>query len=111
MKKGILVPKQVTEHVDADFGICVWELEKGVYVQNKDGDYFCAQGKVGDLRVEKRMVEAVASLDIKKGRPVWFPGFRKITQSEWEDQMERLLDGKVPDIVDVYRQASKDGES
>lgn len=102
--KGILVPKQVAEYPDVAFGVCVWELEKGVYLKNEYGDYFCAQGRVGDRRIEQRMIDAVKSNFDIGGRPAWFPAFRKVTNSEWEDQMERLMDGKVPDIVDAVIQ-------
>jgi hypothetical protein len=105
MSEGILVPKQVMDYPDVGFGVCVWELERGVYLKNGEGDYFCVQGRVGDLRLEQRMIDAVKSNFDLKGRPVWFPSFRKITTSEWEDQMERLLDGKVPDAVDAVLQA------
>lgn len=105
MGKGILVPKQVAEHPNVGFGVCVWQLEHGVFLKNSDGDYFCAQGRVGDLRVEQRMRDAVKSNFGLPGQPVWFPAFRKVTDSEWEDQMERLLDGKVPDVVDAVIQA------
>lgn len=105
MSEGILVPKQVMDYPDVGFGVCVWELEKGVYLKDSEGNYFCAQGRVGDLRMEKRMRDAVRSNFDLPGKPVWFPSFRKVTDSEYEDQMERLLDGKVPDVVDAVMQA------
>jgi len=108
---GILVPKQRTEHVDVGFGVCVWQMPDGSYVKNTEGDYFCAQGKIGNLNIEKRMRDAVKHLGITTGKPAWFPGFRKITQSEWEDQMDRFMDGKVPDAVDLYLQNTENGQS
>lgn len=108
---GIMVPKKKTVHADTSFGVCVWQMPDGSYVKNEEGDYFCIQGSVGNLNLEKRMRDAVKHLGISTGKPAWFPGFRQITKSEWEDQMERFMDGKVPDAVDLYLQASEHGES
>lgn len=110
---GLMVPKRRTVPVDASFGVCVWQLPDGSYIKNEDGDYFCAQGKLGNPVIERKMRDAVRyDLGITSGKPVWFSGFRKVTQSEWEDQMERLIDGKVPDAVDLYLQNKENnGES
>lgn len=105
-------PKRVMEASEEDlaFGICVWQLPDGSYVQDGDGNHLSAQSWVGNPVMEEKMSRAAKSLGVKEGKPFWLPGFRKITQGEWEDQMERLLDGKVPDAVDIYRQ-EKNGKS
>ncbi len=102
---GILVPKKTAEHPDVSFGVCVWELPNGGFVMDNEGNYFCAQGPLLNRNTEQKMRDAVKGLGITEGQPEWLPGFRKITQSEWEDQMERLQDGKVADVVDLYYQS------
>jgi hypothetical protein len=101
---SVYIPKRVAEMPDTGFGVCLWRLPDGTYIQNDNGDYLCAQGVVGNLKSERQMVAAAASLGITEGKPFWLPAFRKISQSEWEDQMEALLDGRMPDPVDIYRQ-------
>lgn len=105
-------PKRVMEvdQEDLAFGICVWQFPDGSYLQNDQGDYFSAQGPVYDIVVEKKMRDSVKTMGITNGKPFWLPGMRKITNSEWEDQMERLQDGKIPDPVDVYRQIRQNGK-
>jgi hypothetical protein len=102
---GILVPRKKTVHADVSFGVCVWKMADGSFLKNEEGDYYCLQGQVGNFNIENRMRESVkTNFGITTGSPAWFPGFRQITKSEWEDQMERLMDGKVPDAVDLYLQ-------
>lgn len=89
-----------------DWGICLWKLPDGSYIMDNQGNYLVAgPTKMYTASIEHKMISAARSLGITEGQPFWLPGFRKITDSEWEDQMERLLDGKVPDAADVYRQS------
>lgn len=77
--------------------LCIWEDEKGRPIINEDREYLCVETPAPfDKAVEERMRKAVASYGIYDGGPRWMPG-RKITNMEWDDQMERLLDGKIPD--------------
>jgi hypothetical protein len=101
----IWTPKRTMEDVDIDWGICLWQLPNKTYVQNSDGDYLSAgPAKIGDVVVETKMRQAAKACYITDGKPFWLPGFRKITNSEWEDQMERLMEGKIADPVDLYMQ-------
>jgi len=36
-------------------------------------------------------------------------GSRKISDNEYDDQNERLLDGQIPDPVDVAKQLNRSG--
>lgn len=104
---GIWKPKRtaVFDEDSQKFGICIWKMPDGSFIKNDKDEYFSAQGVVGSLIVEQKMRDAVRhNFNITSGEPMWLNGFRKTTQSEWEDQMERLLDGKVPDPVDLWRQ-------
>lgn len=105
----LLTPKRTIDDPDMKWGICVWQLSDGTYVQDEDGNYLSAgPAELYDRRVMKNMYAAARSLGLKEGKPFWLPGFRKISQSEWEDQMERLQDGLIPDAADLYRQATGD---
>lgn len=103
----MLKPKRTLVDTETGWGICVWKLPGGGFLQNGDGEYLSAGPvKVGNLKVEQRMREAARQCGFAAGEPFWLPGFRKITQSEWEDQMERLMTGKIADAADLYRQAT-----
>src|SRR5689334_8978978 len=94
---GMVVP----EHV---WGVCLWEMPSGGYISDGDG-YLSCEGYINDKRVEQKMREAAKYWTGNAfGQPVWFAGYRKITDSEYEDQVERMEAGKIPDPVDELRQ-------
>jgi hypothetical protein len=104
----IYKPKKTIENEhNLKIGLCLWQLPDGTYIQDSDGNYLCAEGFMCDLVVEAKMRRAAEICGVTVGQIRWLPGFRKITHSEWEDQMERLIDGKIPDVVDLYRQTGE----
>lgn len=89
---------------DTPFGVCVWKLEDGSYL-GMDGEFLCAEGRMYDPNIEASMKEAAEHyLPGNDGKPHWMQDARKVTQSEWEDQMARAQDGEIPDWVDEARQ-------
>jgi hypothetical protein len=92
-------PKRVLEDEGMEWGVCLWQLPDGTYLM-ENGDYLV----VGEYNITR----AARSCGVTEGKPFWLPGFRKISDSEHDDQMERLLEGKVPDAADLYRQATGD---
>jgi hypothetical protein len=102
------VPKQTAEVNNPGFGVCLWQMPDGTYIMDDHGNHLSAQGRPHDPKVEEKMRRAASSLGIENGRPFWLPGFRKVTQSEWEDQMDHLASGKIPDPVDQYLQVKND---
>jgi hypothetical protein len=101
----LLKPKRVIDEPDMEWGLCLWRLPDGTYIQNDDGDYLSAGPcLIGNKKAEKNMRLAAKQMGVTNGGPFWLPGFRKISNSEHDDQMERLLEGKIPDAADLYRQ-------
>lgn len=91
-KKGLWVPENYRHK-----WLCLWSDENGRIIVNEDREYLCAESWTkGDETVEARMREAAVYYGITLGKPVWVPG-RKVTANEWDDQMERYIDGKIPD--------------
>lgn len=77
--------------------LCLWEMPDGRYIGNSDGEFMCAESfTLGDKAIEKKMRDEARNYGFNEGRPIWQPG-RKVTHMEADDQMERLLDGKIPD--------------
>lgn len=103
---SLLQPKRVMEVPDYQTGLCLWQTTNGGYVMDSDQNYLNCFGKVGDPIIEMKMAEAAKSIGITGGKALWLPGFRRVTQSEWEDQMAELMEGGIPDPVDVWRQAT-----
>jgi hypothetical protein len=95
--RGIVVP-------DVAWGVCVWEVD-GKYLSDGTG-YLSLEGYLNDPKIEKKMAEAAKYWMEGEfaGKPVWIPGARQVSGDEYDDQMARLRDGKIPDPVDQVRQ-------
>lgn len=77
--------------------LCLWEMPDGRYVGNSDGEFMCAESfHMNDPVIEQKMRDAAVAYGYPEGNPVWMPG-RKVSAMESDDQMERLLNGKIPD--------------
>lgn len=77
--------------------LCLWEMPDGRYVGTRDGEFLCAESyTINDKGIERKMREVALTDGYEGGKPTWMPG-RKVSAMEADDQMERLLDGKVPD--------------
>src|SRR4051812_29105600 len=95
----LLQPRRTIDEPNLKTGIYVWQLPNGKYIEDDDGNYLVAGPcLLNDHVVEKKMISAARSMGVTEGRPFWLPGFRKVSDMEWEDQMERLLQGKIPDL-------------
>lgn len=99
-------PRRTIDDTETKWGLCLWRLPNGRYIEDGEGRYLTAGPcEIGNPITEHNMTRAAISLGVTEGSPFWLPGFRKISDNEHDDQMERLLDGKVPDAVDLYHQS------
>lgn len=82
---------------ERSFGVCVYFTNEGQALSDGDG-VLCAEGIIGDKKVEEKVLQVGKYWASEDGGYVqWVAGGRKISASEKEDQMERLLDGLVAD--------------
>ncbi len=96
--KGVWIPDNLP------VGVCLWKTPDG-FISDGDG-YLSMEGVIGNRIIESKMRAAAKYWTGEdNGEPKWFPGYRKITQMEYEDQMARLIDGEIPDEQDAARQA------
>ena len=89
-------------HPNLPYGVLVWMLPDGKFLKNANGEYLSLNAHKGDLMAVKKMRDAAAYYGYPEGQTIFFPGRSQATQSEWEDQMEAMIDGKpIPfDIPD-----------
>lgn len=91
-------PKVTAVPKDVPFGLVLWQCPSGNYLGNANGEFLCVGVHMGDLSAAKERIERLRReatiLGYGDGQPVFRPGMQKVTQSEWEDQMEQLIDGK-----------------
>lgn len=91
---------------DRAYGVCIWILPDGNVLSDGD-DVLCAEGFVGDEKIEQMVKEAARYwTGTSEGRISWVQGARKVTSSERDDQAERLVAGLTPDpLEDVIEYA------
>lgn len=79
------------------FGVCVWIMPDGKPLSDGDG-VLSADGFVGDKVIENKVAEAAKYwTGSTEGQVAWVHGARKVSNSEREDQADRLARGEVAD--------------
>lgn len=94
------------------YGICLWIMPDGLPLMDADKNVLCAEGFINDENVEAKVLEAVKYwTGDDQGYAAWIPGARKVSDSEREDQQERLSLGYTPDpyedVLDTYLRRNK----
>lgn len=102
-KKGSV---RIVDHLE--YGVYIWQLPTGNYLGDTDGNYLSISSQKGDLVRLTKLRQTAAKLGFPEGAPVFMAGSRKISDTEYEIQMERMKDGLLPDEYDVG--ALKDDE-
>ena len=84
------------------YGVCIWIMPDGKPLSDGDG-VLCAEGFVGDEDIEKRVTQAAKYWTGKDdGEIAWVHGARKVSNSERDDQVERLSNGLTPDPYEDF---------
>lgn len=86
-KNTTLIPNQ------SKWGVYLWELPDGTFLGDSDGNYLSIDAWIGDLTAIKKMRQAAAGYGFPEGNVKFAPGRQRITQSEYEDQMEAFIEG------------------
>lgn len=87
---------------EVDYGVYVWEMPDGSYIQDSDGRFFCVASTKHNFQRYQALKKAVESeFGITEGRVVWFSGHRPVSDDEYEVQLQRYEAGLQPDIWDV----------
>lgn len=86
---------------ETEGGLWVWELPEGGTVTDSDRNTLNVPGTKYDIEAMGKIRSAAHSMGITEGKPKFLSGHRRVTQSEWEDQMARAIDGEqFPDWYD-----------
>ncbi len=98
--------KRATPVIEDDFGVCLWQMPDGAVLGDEEGRFLSMAGQLNCPIVESKMKKSAIywlGEEALLGKPMWMPGSRKISDSEYEDQMENLLSGKTPDEVESMK--------
>lgn len=98
--------KRATPVIEDDFGVCLWRMPDGSVLGDDEGRFLSLNGSLDNPIIEEKMRTAAIywlGEEAMLGEPFWMPGSRQVTDNEADDQMENLVDGKVPDEVQHMR--------
>ena len=85
-----------------DYGLYIWVTNDGRRVADEDGNTMNIPSKKGDQEKIKLLRDAARHYGVIGGKPLFLPSRRRVTQSEWEYQQERLRAGLIPDPLDFH---------
>lgn len=92
-------PKIVDQGIK--YGVYTWRIN-GKPLVNENYEYLVAPARRGDVRAIARLKKYVnEEFGIFEGEAVFEEGARPISQQEWEEQMDRLMNGETPDPYDL----------
>lgn len=83
------------------FGVYLWKMPNGSYIADEDKNFLSIASEFGDTRRIAELKNAVRSFGIEEGHEQFFPGHRKVSDEEYEEQLARAASGLVPDQYDV----------
>lgn len=102
---------------ESAMGVCLWEMPEesygGGFLAEERGVFLCIEGVVGDREIEINIEKAArywldANADEYVGQPHWIRGARQVTNNEYDDQMDRLVNGQIPDWEEAARIAYRE---
>jgi hypothetical protein len=82
-------------------GVYLWQLPDGRFLDDGDGHFLSINSMKGDISRMATIAKTAASLGYPVGQPAFQAGHRQVSDSEYDRQMERLLDGETPDEYDI----------
>lgn len=96
MKNGKITPISET-----NIGIYVWQLDSGEFLADEEFNVLSIAAMRGDIEAMTRISQTARNLGFGEGRPVFAEGYRKITDEEFEGQIDRMTQGLIPDQLDI----------
>jgi hypothetical protein len=86
---------------EVSFGLYVWQMPDGRIVANDEGSFLNVASFKGDSVKINMLVDAVRHYGITEGKAKFLAGHRRVTDDEYQEQLQRLQWGLVPDEYDV----------
>lgn len=86
---------------ESDIGLYVWELPNGMYLADDDGNLLNIPSRLGDISRMRKIAEVARNLGYGEGTPTFAPGVRRVSDSEHQEQIYRMMNGEIPDEYDM----------
>lgn len=85
---------------ESEYGLYVWQMPDGKWVGDDEGNFMNIPARKGDLEKIIALRKAARYFGIEDGEPVFLSSRRRVSDSEYEHQRERLAEGRLADEYD-----------
>lgn len=95
------------------YGVYIAKTSEGKYIANQDGDLLNIVSKKNDIRRILQLKEVAKGFGFENIQVEFRAGARRITEDEFQEQLERQAEGKVADpydlgvLIDEYKREAK----
>jgi hypothetical protein len=79
-----------------DVGVYVWELPDGSYFSDGDKNFLSIASREFDVEKMKALKDAATYWGKPEGKVKFLPGAGKVTDAEYEEDLERMQQGLTP---------------
>jgi hypothetical protein len=86
---------------ETNLGVYIWQMPNGSFLVDEDMNFLSITAMRDDITAMARITEAAKNLGYGDGRPIFAEGRMKINDEEYEEQVQRLEDGEIPDPYDI----------
>ena len=83
------------------WGVYIWQLPSGHLLHDGEGSFLSIQAYKDDFAAIKQLGEAAAHYGYPEGKAWWHPGGRQVTDSQYTEQLNRLVEGYIPSTDDL----------
>ena len=84
-----------------DWGIYVWKKANGKWFTDGNGNILNIPSYRGDISQLAKLRAAAAHYGQGDGEPVFFAGLNRVTDEEYSEQVDRMMQGMLPNLNDL----------
>lgn len=83
-----------------DWGLYMWKLPNGKILGDPDGNVLNIPGRSHDFIAMQKLREAAKDYGQLEGTVIFKAHISRVTEDEYQEQLERMIDGKIPSLTD-----------
>lgn len=89
------------KHFGYEWGLYFWKLPDGHLFKDGEGRLLNIPSVKGDLSQMAKLMKAAAHYGQPEGTPWFYAGAGRATDEEYEEQLDRLEQGLIPNLNDI----------
>lgn len=89
------------KHFGYEWGLYFWKLPDGHLFKDEDGRMLNIPSIKGDIGQIAKLRQAAAHYGEPEGEPWFYAGVGRATDEEYDEQMDRLKEGLLPNLNDI----------